>query len=176
MADPWAIEDLISLWFRRGQKLGLKLVQIPEYFCEANMQVHPYRAQPYIAASSPQIDDEMSEIDPFSRYHNMQFRSLYVEKCVLIDFPNEWIPDDERKTDWKNYILLNSSENALVTSTAQGGVAAMLSEIQLNARSKSAIDISTHGMSAPSAPRGIPGRRSAAAAVLDRQYLHRLTN
>ncbi|CAM9485076.1 unnamed protein product, partial [Ectocarpus fasciculatus] len=46
--SAWAIEDFVTAFFRRGMKLGLKLVEVPEYFVESNLQIHPFRAQPYI--------------------------------------------------------------------------------------------------------------------------------
>lgn len=136
------------------------------------MQIHPFRAMPYIAASLPSPDDQIFG-DIYNKFNSMEYRSLFVEKCVLVDFPGDWIADDDRKTDWSAYLLLNSTSSALVTSTVKSGVGAILSEHIANiASTSSKMDSSSHGTDNAS-NRSIPSRRVAPKVVLDRQYLHR---
>jgi hypothetical protein len=131
--EALAIEELLNQWFRRGTKLGLKLVQIPEYFCEANLQIHPFRAQPYIAPMFPQ-DDGSVESQQLALI-NLKIRSLHVEKTVLADCPNEWIRDEDRKTDWNNYGQFDSETESLISGMdkpppSQSGVAVAIGTIE----------------------------------------------
>ena len=47
-ADSHVVDDFVNQLFRRAAQWGLRMVQIPEFFCTENLQVHPYRAQPYL--------------------------------------------------------------------------------------------------------------------------------
>ena len=47
-ADSHVIDDFVNQLFRRAAQWGLRMVQVPEFFCTENLQVHPYRAQPYL--------------------------------------------------------------------------------------------------------------------------------
>jgi hypothetical protein len=140
-ADSWTIDDFITLFFRRCSRLGLKLVQIPEYFCGSNLQVHPYRAQPFIPPALPEAQmkalvrdlpapSETLFSQAVSDFLDPKLRSLYLEKCVLFDRPHEWLRDDDRGTDWPAYLVDAAEEGAfsltlgIAAAGGGGGVAA----------------------------------------------------
>jgi hypothetical protein len=42
------MDDFVNMLFRRCGSWGLRLIQIPEFFCVANLQMHPFRGNPQI--------------------------------------------------------------------------------------------------------------------------------
>lgn len=176
-ADSWTIDDFVTLFFRRCSKLGLKLVQIPEYFCGSNLQVHPYRAQPYIppALLDAQMKELMSKLpnrsealfsESISDFLDPKLRSLYLEKCVLFDRPQEWLRDDDRRTDWPAY-LVDAAEDGFslsIAASASSSAAAGSSSAGLAAGAPSASATST----LQSTPlRSAMGTRSSNSGVIN---------
>lgn len=42
------MDDFVNMLFRRCGSWGLRLIQVPEFFCVANLQMHPFRGNPQI--------------------------------------------------------------------------------------------------------------------------------
>jgi hypothetical protein len=168
-ADSWTIDDFVTLFFRRCSKLGLKLVQIPEYFCGSNLQVHPYRAQPYIPPALPdaQMKDLVRRVssdagssfsEAASDFLDPKLRSLYLEKCVLFDRPQEWLRDDDRRTDWPAY-LVDAAENAFSLTLGVGTPASA------SANTASALTAATSVIAATTSTASSSSVSSSAAAT-----------
>jgi hypothetical protein len=171
--DAFAIEDFVNQWFRRATKLGLKLVEVPEYFCESNLQVHPFRAQPYIPVSLPQSDlEQCPGLGERLRDISLSSRSMHVERVVLLDNPGVWIRDDDRKTDWNNYGQFDQDTDSLLSSPKPLGN--IVDEL---AASKLAANAAVAGGAGAGGGGGIGSlggqARRTQKRALDRQYMHR---
>lgn len=167
--DSWALEDFINSFFRRGSKLNLKLVNIPEYFVESNLQVHPFRAQPFIPVTLPskELKDDPC-LEKRMKQVSMKARALVVEKDVLIDHPASWIRDDDRKTDWNNYGQFDPETESLLSSPkpiVAGVVGGNYAHLQL--------EVNNDSSQLGAANRIGPTPRRTLKRVLDRQYYHR---
>jgi len=46
--DSWLMDEYVNILFRRCSSWSLRIAQIPEFFCTANLNIHPFRAQPFI--------------------------------------------------------------------------------------------------------------------------------
>ena len=170
--SAWAIEDFVTAFFRRGMKLGLKLVEVPEYFVESNLQIHPFRAQPYIPVTlpsgelhaTPGLEGRMKEV-------SLKVRSMFVEKDVLIDDPANWIRDDDRKTDWNNYGQFDQETESLLSSPKPILLGSAIGGFGADQAADAVVDnVST---SATGVTRVGAVTRRTLKRVLDRQYYHR---
>lgn len=93
VCDSWVVDDFISTLFRRCARIGIRIAQTPEFFCSANLNMHPLRVQPHIEV--PYIDVPYSFPSPIRLIERLYF-------CRS----NDWIFDSEQATDWKARGLL----------------------------------------------------------------------
>ena len=161
--DSWLMEDFVNLLFRRcSGPWALRMVQIPEFFGTANLHVHPFRAQPFIAV-------------PAARYHadpslQRQWQSpVRVAEALLFRAPlSEWLADDEQYTDWEllglpvpNYHHKGYYGDEAPAGEAPGAGkrgALSLSLMQAGSKARAMLD-------------GVKKRRPR--STTDRQYMHR---
>tara|TARA_A100001015_G_scaffold239564_1_gene272897 strand:+ start:204 stop:6080 length:5877 start_codon:yes stop_codon:yes gene_type:complete len=92
--DSWNVDELTNHVFRRCTNWGLRLAQIPEYFCESNLAIHPFRAQPWIPVD--QLDANLTT--------NLGYETatIVVERLFFADVKRSqhWCRDKYQKTDW----------------------------------------------------------------------------
>ncbi len=93
--DSWLMDDFVNILHRRCTSWSLRMAQIPEFFCTSNLQVHPFRAQPYIQVPSSFINNvHMSGLWSLTAV-------LLVENLYLKQDKTEWIEHEEQHTDWE---------------------------------------------------------------------------
>lgn len=202
VADSWLLDDFVNVMFRRCSAWGLRIAQVPEFFCSAKLQVHPFRAQPYIPV--PLWSAKLPELNSGHRESNLAALSAlgysspvkFVEKFFFVDRPDRWIEDDSRATDWQALGLpspeysqdfvtrpsigINSSS---LSKAMRQDIApfSFLSDSILRSNHKSASGNSRGIASGVSASSEHPSRAAAIVnearkrrANLDRQYMHRM--
>jgi hypothetical protein len=105
--DSWLMDEFVTVLFRRCTTWGLRMAQIPEFFCTANLQVHPFRAQPYIPVPSkiylaPIIPSpsNISSTLPSNLINKWQSPVELVENLFFRQGQG-WIEDNERFTNWE---------------------------------------------------------------------------
>ncbi len=93
--DSWLMDDFVNILHRRCTSWSLRMAQIPEFFCTSNLQVHPFRAQPYIQVPSTFVNNvHMSGLWSITAV-------LLVESLYFKDDKTEWIEHQEQHTDWE---------------------------------------------------------------------------
>ena len=93
--DSWLMDDFVNILHRRCTSWSLRMAQIPEFFCTSNLQVHPFRAQPYIQVPSTSINNvHLSGLWSITAV-------LLVENLYFKDDKTEWIEHEEQHTDWE---------------------------------------------------------------------------
>ena len=93
--DSWLMDDFVNILHRRCTSWSLRMAQIPEFFCTSNLQVHPFRAQPYIQVPSTFVNNvHMSGLWSITAV-------LLVENLYFKDDTTEWIEHQEQHTDWE---------------------------------------------------------------------------
>lgn len=90
VCDAWLIDDMITLLYRRCLKWGLRLCQVPQYYSTDDLNVHPFRALPFIP-----VPRTLRESIPGSFPTPLRM----VERLVF-SRRNGWLFDNEYKTDW----------------------------------------------------------------------------
>jgi len=108
VCDSWVMDKLVNLLFRRCSTWQLKLAQIPEFFISANLQLHPFRAQPYLAVPAT-VSMPPSIIHKYllgNRWTSFTEKPCYptavelVERLFLKVRGKAWIEDEARRTNW----------------------------------------------------------------------------
>mgnify|MGYP003386780471 CR=1 FL=1 len=130
--DSWLLDDWISVLFRRCSSYNLRIVQLPEFFFSGNVQLHSFRAQPYIRVpTSYVVGSNKNTLDNYKEEDiptphcgspepvvgsinssvansigsNEQYNIsavLIVERIYLRQQLTDWIEDDEQVTDWNS--------------------------------------------------------------------------
>jgi hypothetical protein len=101
------LEKLVSNLFRRFATASLRIIEVPEYYCSPNLQVHPFRAPPllkYPLVNVPFPDSVTRGI--LLEYPTL---SVMVERLILIPDSSEWILDDHQRTNWEELGVKNSN-------------------------------------------------------------------
>lgn len=103
--NSWLLEDFINILFRRCTSYNLRIVQMPEFFFSSNVQLHSFRAQPFIRIPCTYYNDLKSKSGGKNRDDDtstVYFISpvLVVERIYLRQQLIDWIEDDEQFTDW----------------------------------------------------------------------------
>lgn len=102
VCDSWLMDELVTLLYRRSSSWNLRVVQVPEFFCTSNLNVHPYRGQPYIPV--PQSTQ--------ARHHpEYPTATAVVERIFFQSQTDVWMEDDEKKTDWEGLGIFYSDDN-----------------------------------------------------------------
>ena len=121
------VDDFINMLFRRCGSWGLRLIQIPEFFCVSNLQMHPFRGNPQIfvpnlttleyTALSVSAEGhwihttEKKTISEAVLYNDYISPTHLIERVLLlaelrynkdkgINEVNDWVPDEKQRTDW----------------------------------------------------------------------------
>jgi hypothetical protein len=89
VCDSWLIDDMLTVLYRRCQKWGLRLCQVPQYYSKDDLNVHPFRGLPYLPVTKSQRDVPAAYPSPLRM----------VEK-FLFSRRNGWLFDNEYRTDW----------------------------------------------------------------------------
>ena len=108
VCDSWIMDKLVNLLFRRCSTWQLKLAQIPEFFISANLQLHPFRAQPYLAvppttSMPPPVRHKYllgNSWAYFSEKPCYPTAVELVERLFLKVRGKAWIEDEARRTNW----------------------------------------------------------------------------
>ena len=90
VCDSWLIDDMLTLLYRRCQKWGLRLCQVPQYYTTEDLNVHPFRALPYIPVTKSQRES-IPGVFP---------TPLRMVERLLFSRRNGWLFDNEYRTDW----------------------------------------------------------------------------
>ena len=95
--DSWLMDEYVNILFRRCSSWSLRIAQIPEFFCTATLNIHPFRAQPFVNVPSA-----------ISSYYGSSTENIpWVSVVTLIEalyFKEKsqgWIEDEERYTSWE---------------------------------------------------------------------------
>ena len=134
VCDSWIMDKLVNLLFRRCSAWQLKLAQIPEFFISANLQLHPFRAQPYLAVppttSMPSAIRHRVLVE--GNWSYVIEKPCYpsavelVERLFLKVRGKAWIEDEARRTNWQELGLStpdyqnNAKESALFFNQMSG--------------------------------------------------------
>lgn len=92
--DSWLLDDWVNKLFRRCSSYNLRLVQLPEFFYSSNIQLHSFRAQPFIPIPRSYRGQSSADDDLAA--------ALVVERIYLRQNSLDWIEDNEQYTDWKS--------------------------------------------------------------------------
>jgi hypothetical protein len=113
--DSWFLDDFINVLFRRCTNWGLRIAQIPEYFCTPNLAIHPFRAQPFIEV--PQLRQEHRELWESA---TVVVERLFFRFGARLDL---WVQDHDNSTDWAGMGLesTSTSDAASTITDAFGG-------------------------------------------------------
>eukprot|EP00605_Chrysophyceae_sp_TOSAG23-4_P001340 GSChrysophyteH1.ASY1.ANO1.1457.1 assembled CDS len=133
VCDSWVMDKLVSLLFRRCSSWQLKLAQIPEYFMSANLQLHPYRGQPYLAVpkttSMPPVIRHKYKLDQVLGGNEKESYGIIlenpaypsavdlVERLFLRVRGKAWIEDEARRTNWSELGLTNPDYRHRISNT-----------------------------------------------------------
>jgi len=109
VCDSWLMEEFINILYRRSSNFGLRIIQIPEFFCTSNLQIHPFRSQPYIKLASTEFYENFISI------LNYKSPTLIIENLYFKEEYHEWIRDDSQETNWNHYGLPNYSDQSQLT-------------------------------------------------------------
>jgi hypothetical protein len=90
--EAYLVDEFVNTLFIRCRNWQLRLVQIPEYFVTANLNIHPYRSQPYISLQS-MLPQTMK-----SKYHRPLVH--FIEWDYFQGQPSEWLEDNKQFTNW----------------------------------------------------------------------------
>ena len=99
---PVLMDKFIHNLFRRFASCPLRLVQVPEYFCATNLQLHPYRPHPIVDIPPLSLACVGSISSPISLLTLKEYPSplTIIERLVLMQEEADWIPDDPQRTNW----------------------------------------------------------------------------
>ena len=75
---------------------AIRIVQTSEFFCTPDLQLHPFRAQPYVQLRAP---PGYSESGDGYGYGYPPIVAV-AERLFFYHNEDEWIEDDDQKTDW----------------------------------------------------------------------------
>ena len=95
--DSWLMDEYVNILFRRCSSWSLRIAQIPEFFCTANLDVHPFRAQPFINVPCAYSSYYVNSTD------NNSWLSIVtlIEVLYFREKAQGWIEDEERYTNWE---------------------------------------------------------------------------
>jgi hypothetical protein len=144
------LEKLVSAIFRRFSALPLRIIEVPEYYCSSDLQVHPFRAPPIFrnSATTSNCFPPMSAV---------------VERLLLTDLHPDWISDQRQETKWESCGVTSPSPQKVAASFAPAtGAATGPNEVR-NSRLR-ATNISGGGAY-------LTMRRGT--RVFDKQFMHR---
>jgi hypothetical protein len=116
VCDSWILDDFMNVLFRRCSTWGLRLAQIPEYFCTSNLNIHPFRPNPFLYV--PQLDKAYQEM----------YKYLSATRVVeRLFFNNEhepskdlWVQDHDHSTDWEGIAQETTTHAYTATALGQG--------------------------------------------------------
>lgn len=89
VCDSWLIDDMLNVLYRRCLKWGLRVCQVPQYYSKEDLNVHPFRALPYLPVAKTQR--EVPGVYP---------SALRMVEKFLFSRPNGWLFENEYRTDW----------------------------------------------------------------------------
>jgi hypothetical protein len=89
--EAFLVDEFVNTLFIRCRNWQLRLVQIPEYFVTANLNIHPYRSQPFFSLQSSLPSVVKSKYAPLVNF---------IESDYFVGQPNEWLEDNKQLTNW----------------------------------------------------------------------------
>lgn len=95
VCDSWIMEDFINILFRRCSNFGIKLTQVPEFFFNLNLTIHPYRSQYYYSINT--ITDNSNQ-----RQSNYLSSMRVIENLLMNDVNRNWLFDYSKAIDFSN--------------------------------------------------------------------------
>lgn len=121
--DAWLLDEWISILFRRCSHFSLRIIQLPEFFFSDSIQLHSFRAQPYIqipctyavgsnkttcvgrgdgsgGAGTVGLTAVGAGFAGESPNYHFISPVLIVERIFLRAQAIDWIEDDSQPTDW----------------------------------------------------------------------------
>ena len=114
--DSWLMDEFVNILFRKCASLGIRIVQTSEFFCTANLHLHPFRAQPYIPLHMPETMHKVNIRRPSSSLSQITATTTATDDDNNVTYPDivklaerfyfqanvaDWIVDNDQKTDWK---------------------------------------------------------------------------
>ena len=88
--DAWLIDDMLTVLYRRCAKWGLRICQVPQYYSTDDLNVHPFRALPFIPITKS-TRESIPSVFP---------TTLRTVERLIFSRRNGWLFDNEYRTDW----------------------------------------------------------------------------